>query len=336
MSEYRQDVTTGAWVIVAPERGPRPRTWEHCSGTPAGSLPSQDCACPFCPGNERFLPEIIEEVASDVSPGWTLRVVPNKFSAVSPAAEPTTMPEPIGLARPGYGFHEVLIESSRHDGDLVEYCDSDLWAVAQSYRRRYNALAESPDVRATLLFRNHGRKAGASLAHPHSQIIAVAVMPPRLTTISDWMQAQYGRHGGCVTCKMLETELVEGARVVDQSEGFVVLVPFAAASPLEMWLLPRRHQASFGRMDDAELREFAILLQGSLRRLRAALNDPPYNFVVESWAAAHEDFAHWRLRIVPDLTTPAGFELGSGLAINPSRPEDDAKFLRAEGAVEGP
>ncbi len=334
MSEYRQDVTTGAWVIVAPERGRRPRLWQHGGGKPAGPLPPHDSTCPFCPGNEHLLPEIIEEVASDAPPGWTLRVVPNKFPAVSPAAESTTT-ERAGPVRPGYGIHEVVVETSRHDGDLTALSESDLRAVVQSYRRRYNALSESPDVGATLLFRNHGRKAGASLVHPHSQIIAVAVMPPRLTAISDWMRAQYGRRGDCVTCKMVETELAEGARVVAQTEGFVVLVPFAAASPLEMWLLPRRHQASFGRMGDAELREFAVLLQGTLRRLRAVLDDPPYNFVVESWEGVDEGVAHWRLRIVPDLTTPGGFELGSGLAINPSRPEEDAEILRAESKEGG-
>jgi UDPglucose--hexose-1-phosphate uridylyltransferase len=270
-----------------------------------------------------------------VSPGWTLRVVPNKFAAVSPAAKPKMTPEQVGWGRPGYGFHEVLIESSRHDSDLVGYCDSNLWALAQSYRRRYIALAESPDIKATLLFRNRGRLAGASLAHPHSQLISVVVTPPRLRAISDWMCAQYGRYGFCVTCKMLETELVEGTRVVEMTKRFVVLVPFAATTPFEMWLLPRCHRASFGRMDDAELQEFATVLQGSLQRLKAVLDDPPYNFVVESWETAHEDFAHWRLRIVPDLTTPGGFELGSGLAINPSCPEDDAEVLRTESAVAG-
>ncbi|MEJ1996405.1 MAG: hypothetical protein P8X75_14565 [Limibacillus sp.] len=134
---------------------------------------------------------------------------------------------------------------------------------------------------------------------------------------------------------MLETELVEGTRVVEKTESFVVLVPYAAANPFEMWLLPRCHQASFGRMDDVELREFAIILQGSLQRLKAVLDDPPYNFVVESWEPADNDFAHWRLRIVPGLTTPGGFELGSGLAINPNCPADDAEVLRTESAMAG-
>jgi UDPglucose--hexose-1-phosphate uridylyltransferase len=335
MSEYRQDVTTGTWVIVAPERGRRPRLWQHGGGVPAEAIPAHDPDCPFCPGNEHLLPEIIEETASDAPPGWAVRVLPNKFPAVSPAAELMPMAEGIGQVRAGYGFHEVVVESSRHDADLAEISERDLQAVVQSYRHRYNAHLANPDVGATLLFRNHGRKAGASLVHPHSQIIAVAVMPPRLTAVRDWMRMQHERRGCCVTCKMLEAELALGTRVVAQTEGFVVLVPFAAASPLEMWLLPRRHQASFGRMDDAELREFAVLLQGSLRRLRAVLDDPPYNFVVESWDAAQEDFGHWRLRIVPDLTTPGGFELGSGLAINPSRPEDDAEVLRAEARAAG-
>jgi UDPglucose--hexose-1-phosphate uridylyltransferase len=223
----------------------------------------------------------------------------------------------------------VIVETSRHDGDLATLGAAGLRAVVDSYRQRYRALSGRPGVVATVLFRNHGQRAGASLVHPHSQIIAVTVPPPRLAAVAAWMRGRQAQEGHCVTCALLEAEAAEATRIVAQTPDFVLLVPFAAATPFEMWLLPRRHQACFGALAESELDDFALLLQSALRRLKAALGDPPYNFVVESWGDAARDFAHWRLRIVPELTTPGGFERGAGLAINPSRPEADAEALRS-------
>lgn len=331
MSEIRQDRTTGRWVVIAPERGRRPRQWHRCESEAKSAAPF-DSACPFCPGNERLLPGIIEEVRSDRVPGWRTRVVSNKYPVLRPEHGSAPMGESTGPVRAGYGYHEVIVETARHDADFTTLSDTDLNAVVRTYRQRYVELISRPKVKAVLVFRNRGRGGGASLVHPHSQVIAIGMMPPQLSAAFAWARSYYAGQGRCVTCEELERELADGRRVVEATKHFLVVVPFAAASPFELSILPRRHQASIAQCDDIELAELGRILQRTLRRLNAVLHKPSYNYVIEAGAAEHADapYSHWRLRIVPDLVTPGGFELGAGLPINPSRPEEDAGILRAE------
>lgn len=330
MSEVRRDRTSGAWVIVAPERGHRPHVDHGRWMAPAARTPF-DPSCPFCPGNERLLPGIIEETPRHEPPGWSTRVVPNKYPALCPEAGPVPTHSSAGPVVAGYGYHEVIIETGQHDADLATLSEPDLSAVARTYRHRYRELAAQPAIRSVLLFRNHGRGGGASLAHPHSQVIASALTAPRLAAASVWARSQYERTGRCVTCEQIELEFRDGRRLIEATARFVLLVPFAAASPFELWLLPKRHQASFAQIDDEELIEFGRLLQRALYRLKSVFDNPPYKYAIESGAAedANANCTHWHLRIVPDLVTPGGFELGAGLPINPSRPEEDAEVLRA-------
>jgi len=335
VSEFRQDRTTGAWVIIAPERSQRPRRGRRCDATTAPA-PGFDPSCPFCPGNERLLPGIIEETASEAPPGWRVRVVPNKYPALHPGNVLERRCRDGALVVPGYGYHEVVIETGHHDADLAWLSDSDLHAIVRAYRHRYVELKTRPGIKAVVVFRNHGRRAGASLPHPHSQVIATAITPPRLAAMAGWARAHHARRGRCVVCEELARELEAGRRIVEAADHHLVVVPFAPAGPFEQQILPRRHQASFAQSDDDELDELGRLLQRALRRLAATLDDPPYNFAIESGAAEASDArsSHWRLRIVPDVVRPGGFELGAGLPINPSRPEDDAEMLRRAGAGE--
>jgi UDPglucose--hexose-1-phosphate uridylyltransferase len=333
MSELRQDRTTGAWVIIAPQRGRRPQTRER--GERAQQRPRFDPACPFCPGNEAQLPGIVAETPAQDAPGWRLRVVPNKFPAVQ------LQPPPVGggdhQARPGHGVHEVIIESPWHDAEPATMSASELTTVVAIYRARSRALLEQDGIAAAILFRNYGPRAGASLTHPHAQIIALDAVPPRLVAIDDWAKRYHSEHGTCALCEEIAIERKNGVRIVDENERFVALVPYAAEHPCELWVVPKQHQASFTALADDALGDFAALLGGALRRLRAALDDPPYNFVVDSAPkSAHKrevPHLHWRLRIVPGIATWGGFELGAGLPINASRPEDDAALLRAAPAA---
>ncbi len=329
MSEFRQDRTNGAWVIVAPERGRRPSQRQACDDATAVS-PAYDPLCPFCPGNEHMLPGIIEETASEQPPGWRLRVVPNKYPVVRPGEGASPSAAGTHALAVGYGYHEVIIETPRHDADLTTLSESGMTTVVRSYHRRYVELIGLPAINAVIVFRNQGRGAGASVAHPHSQVIATSLVPPRLAATSAWARSHHGRRGRCVICEEIELELVDGRRIVEAGEQFLVVVPFAAASPFEQRILPRRHRASFAQCGVGELFELGNALKRALRRLQAVAGDPPYNLVVEP--ALKDDgaapFSHWGVRIVPELVTPGGFELGAGLPINPSRPEDDAEALR--------
>ena len=338
MSELRQDRTTGAWVIVAPQRGHRPQM--RAPGARSEPRPRYDPQCPFCPGNEAQLPGIIAETPAREVPGWSVRVVANKFPAVpaTPAAQALTGGG--HRARPGQGAHEVIIESPWHDAEPATLSAVALNAAVETYRARSRTLLAQDSIAAVILFRNYGPRAGASLAHPHAQIIALDFVPPKLATNDDWSRRYTAEHGRCALCAELEVERESGTRIVDDNDKFVALVPFAAEHPFELWVVPKQHEPSFGALADNALPAFAALLGRSLRRLGAALSEPPYNFVIDS-APKSELTAphwHWKLRIVPDVATWGGFELGTGLPINPSSPEDDARLLRAapSGGQAGP
>ena len=267
------------------------------------------------------------------APSWTVRVVPNKFPALHTDA--TTGAESADLHRvlPGYGFHEVIVESPRHDADLASMTDPEIEAVVLAYRDRSRHLLQQPGIAAVVLFRNRGPQGGATLSHPHAQAVALGLVPPTLGSLVECGQRYYDAHGRCATCDEIEIERTASVRIVEETAGFLAIVPFAASSPGETWIVPKRHQAAFVDIGGPDLREFAHLLRRTLGRVRRAHDDPPYNFVIDSAGLDHIGAAHvhWRLRIVPHLVTEGGFELGAGMAINPSSPEDDAAGLRAAG-----
>ncbi|WP_119419521.1 galactose-1-phosphate uridylyltransferase [Desertibaculum subflavum] len=330
MSELRQDRTSGAWVIVAPERRLRPRQGAERGGT-RPNRKSFDPECPFCPGAEARLPGIIDEVPCETAPGWQLRVVPNKFPALRPDAAPLPARHD-GRTLPGYGYHEVVIESARHDVELSGMSDHEIGIVTAAYKRRFAELAR-PRIECIVLFRNQGASSGASLVHPHAQLLALAVTPPEIRARLAWAEAWHRDHGRCVLCDEMEIERGSRTRLIRETEHFVATVPFAASSPCEMWVTPRRHHASFAGASDAEMREIGPLLRDLLIRLKLAHGTLPFQLVLDSVLPGQNLLPdqHWRLRIVPVLTVPGGFERASGMPINPSLPEDDAERLRTVG-----
>jgi len=330
MSEIRQDPTTGAFVIIAPGRGGRPGAQRAPSGADP-RLPRFDALCPFCPGHEAELPGIIAETPSGDPPGWSTRVVPNKFPALTPDAVARSAQDPMHTTLAGKGFHEVVIESPYHDADLATMEIAQISDVIATYHRRFCELSQRPGIKAVVLFRNHGARSGASLVHPHAQVIALPLFPPRLQAMASWSSRQGAQLEQCPTCAELARELQIGERIVEESTNFVALVPFAAEVPCEQWLVPKRHAASFGETRETELADLSALLRRALQRLRATHGDPPYSFAIESVpsGADSKPYFHWRLRIAPDLVNRGGFERGAGLPINPSAPEKDAALLRA-------
>lgn len=333
-SELRQDRTTGRWLIIAPHRRLRPGAEPpiaQSSATGRRLPPPFDHDCPFCPGNETALPGIIAETRIKAPPNWAVRVIPNKFPALNHEATVDARCSEGHRALGGYGFHEVIIESPRHDADLASMTDGDIEAVVRAYRDRSKDLLARPRIEAVVLFRNHGPQGGASLSHPHAQVVALAFVPPTLALAAEWSHRYHHEHGRCPTCDEIAIERDLAIRIVDDTQHFVALVPFASERPFETWLLPKQHQASFTEIDESQLAEFAHLLRRTLSRLHRAQDDPPYNFVIDSAAGveSRSHCVHWRLRIAPTLAMPGGFELGAGIAINPSSPEDDAAVLRA-------
>lgn len=323
MTELRQDPTTRNWVILAPERSRR--THDVQATQPA----SHDGACPFCPGREAQTPPEIERIAGTGSE-WRVRVIPNKFAALEPdGSMRRRVSEADYVAMDGVGHHEVVVESPDHGFDLATASDDQVADVLRMYRRRYVALRnERPAI--IVVFRNHGAGAGTSLAHPHSQIVAAPIVPPLVRQRFEVAMQHFDDLGTCLYLDIIAREQLDGRRIVMETESLIAFQPFAAAAPFETWIMPRFHQSSFGETTDGQLEELGAVLRRVLHALRMTLGDPDYNYVIHSAPPMDEQLEYfiWHLQIVPRLSTPAGFELGSGIAINPSLPEDTAAELR--------
>jgi UDPglucose--hexose-1-phosphate uridylyltransferase len=202
--------------------------------------------------------------------------------------------------------------------------------VIETYHRRYVDILKHDQSMMVVIFRNHGPRAGTSLIHPHSQLIAVGWVPSYIRWREDSAERYYDKWGRCVCCDIVEFELQDRSRHVYENQSFVAFVPYAAEVPFEVWIVPRRHQADFGDISDVEKQDLALALHHVLRSLYDRLHDPDYNYIINT-AARHksgEPHLHWHVQIRPRLTTRAGFEIGSGIGINPSIPEQDAEFLR--------
>ncbi len=331
MSELRHDPTADRWVIIAPERNRRPR-----DGRPQSERienpPSFDPTCPFCPSNESMLPSIIAERTSIERPGWRTRVVANKFPAFSQDAA-CCEHEPFYKMSAGRGYHEVIVETPSHDKDLTTMSKEEVRDVLATYRSRYEALMAEKAIQWTIVFRNHGSVAGASLRHPHSQVIALETVPPLIQARQTAMLHYSEAKGRCLLCDIVSHERADGRRVVNENESILTVIPFAPIAPCEMWLLPKQHQADFRAIESAAMELLVLALQDALMRLKAAFGDLPYNYVIDTASkdCSESRGLHWRLRIVPQSTVPGGFELASGLPINPSLPEQDAAILRSIG-----
>ncbi len=330
-SEIRRNKATGQWVICAPSRGRRPRDYKHEDRI--GLLPVRDPNCPFCPDNENMLPGILLEMPGrEKGGGWQTRVVPNKFPALSPQGSTERFSSGIYVGMPGYGRHEVLIETPWHNRDIAQMSLEEAGVVVETYHRRYVDLMEEHRNMMTIIFRNHGPRAGTSLIHPHSQIIVTGMVPHHIRWREEEAERYFDEWGRCVYCDILKHELRDQKRIVLVNEFFAAFVPYAAEAPFEIWIVPKKHEADFGSIGDEEKLHLSIALRDLLARLHDRLNDPDYNYIINTSARyrANEPQLHWYLQIRPRLTTPAGFEIGSGICINPSLPEEDAGLLRGD------
>ncbi|HSB33993.1 MAG TPA: galactose-1-phosphate uridylyltransferase [Nitrospirota bacterium] len=325
-AEMRQDKVTRQWVIYAPSRGKRPKDFQH-SEPERTPVPERDEGCPFCPGNEHMLPGLILESGGRA---WQTRVVPNKYPALTPEGVLERRARGIYVAMGGFGRHEVVIETPLHNRDLGTMSAGEAAAVVETCHRRYRDLMALQKNAMAILFRNHGERAGTSLAHPHSQIIALGVTPHYIRWREEEAQHYFDEWGRCVFCDVLAEELRSGERMVMENGSFVAFVPFAAEVPFETWIMPREHKADFGDITDSEKEGLAGALRDVLGRMRERLGDPDYNYVVNTSARyrAGQPQFHWYVQIRPRLTERAGFEIGSGMSINPSSPEEDSALLR--------
>ena len=205
----------------------------------------------------------------------------------------------------------------------------DVENIVTAYKFRYNRLLEDSNINIICIFKNYGHLAGASLIHPHSQIIGSMVTPPNISEQIFFSRRGFDDHGKCVYCRLLQEELKQQERVIINSEYFVAFCPFASRSPYEIRIIPKRHSSVFGNINDEELKDFANVLQASIRKLYNLLGDPDYNYVIRSITTNDREvqFYHWHMIIIPKVAKQAGFEIGTGIYINPVPPEVCAEQL---------
>jgi UDPglucose--hexose-1-phosphate uridylyltransferase len=267
---------------------------------------------------------------------WSVRVVPNRFAALVPELSPNRHRMGRYLFAEGYGIAEVLIESPRHDLTAATMKEESVAVIVDALAQRYTAIARRPAINLITTFRNNGPLAGTSLEHPHSQIIATPIVPPHVQDPINSARGYYNNEGRCVFCDILAEESDVAVRLVEETDRFLCFVPYAARSPFETRIYPKRHWGSFGGTTEEERRELGGLLRRTLGRIHRALNNPDYNFIIRSAPIGDEDarYYHWYIVIVPKVTTAAGFELGTGIYINTSVPEECAAVLRQNEPVE--
>jgi UDPglucose--hexose-1-phosphate uridylyltransferase len=272
-----------------------------------------------------------KEGSSPNSPGWIVRVVPNKFPALM--IEGGLNREGVGIydKMNGVGAHEVIIEGPAHDKQLADFSDSEVESVLWAYRDRIIDLKKDTRFKYIMIFKNNGEAAGASLEHTHSQLIALPIIPRYVAEEMSGAKDYYSYKERCIYCDIVRQERNDRSRVVYENDDFLVICPYAPKFPFETWILPKTHQTHYEDGQVKEYQNLAKALRTTLKKLSIALNYPPYNYIIHNSPIVTEKnipFYHWHIEIMPSLTKVAGFEWGSGFYINPTPPENAAQHLR--------
>jgi UDPglucose--hexose-1-phosphate uridylyltransferase len=267
---------------------------------------------------------------------WLVRVIPNKFPALQIEEDVRRVEQgEVFRKMGGCGAHEVVIESPDHDRVLAAQPLEQIERVLRVVQRRSGDLMRDLRFQAVIAFKNHGDRAGTSLQHPHWQIIATPVVPHLLRLRCREAAEYYDRTGVSLYEVILREELRIERRVIAVNSEFVAFLPYAGHLPFEMWIFPRRPQASFQQLQPEQFRPLAQTLQVALMKLYVGLENPDFNLTIDTAPRGEEGepWFRWHIRILPRLSTAAGFELGSGMAINTVLPESAADFLRAGNGI---
>ncbi|RJQ53221.1 MAG: galactose-1-phosphate uridylyltransferase [Actinobacteria bacterium] len=339
MSEIRKDPASHTWVVLATERKKRPSDFKGSSAVEEPTAEEVE-HCPLCFGHEHMAPPAVFEMWPARASGrkrmtWTTRVVENKFPALNPGA--MLSQEDVGKFfhyLTGVGGHEVIVDSPRHGDTLSTMPQAQLVALVKTYIQRYRFWRNDKRMAYTLIFKNYGAAAGASLSHPHSQLVAMPIIPPRVVEELEEAKDFYGRENACLYCRMAQTEMnAKPSRMVFENESMVAFAPYASRFPFELRILPKRHMAAFEEMRDPEIADFAEALGATRKSIARVLSRPPYNLMIHVAPIRTPGllYYHWHVEVIPRLAMPAGFEWGSGIYINTMSPEEVAKALRNGG-----
>jgi len=335
MSELRHDPIQKRWVIIASDRGKRPIDFKK------ENIKISTTFCPFCKGSEAKTPNNISQILDD-NGNWRVRAVPNKYPALKIEGDLDKKADGIYDVVNGIGAHEIIIESPNHDDDIPNMSTEDVQKILIMYRNRLNDLKKDSRFKYVLIFKNYGEAAGASLEHPHSQIIATPITPRTVSAELESAKEHFLLKERCIFCDIINQELKDNKRIIYHDNQYVVMMPFASRFPFEMMIapMPQKHSHDYADCTDNELYNLAVVLKTTLAKLKKGLNNPAYNFLIHTapnknsskrgnldWNTIERDF-HWHIEIIPRLTKKAGFEWGTGFYINPTPPEEATEYLK--------
>ncbi|MEN8141881.1 MAG: galactose-1-phosphate uridylyltransferase [Thermodesulfobacteriota bacterium] len=328
MPELRKDPILGRWIIIAKERGKRPTDFIIERNDSKGGF------CPLCPGNEKTTPPEVHAMGPSQrqanTPGWDLRVVPNKYPALIIEGDLNKEGEGLYDKMNGIGAHEVIVETPDHNETFADLAPEKMLNIFLAFRDRLKDLGKDKRFKYVMVFKNHGRAAGASLEHSHSQLVALPILPRMIVSELAGCLSYYQYKERCIFCDIIRQEKKQQERVVCENNHFIVLTPYAPRAPFEMWIMPKKHSSHYMSQDMESFRALTGIFSEAMHRLNACMPNVPYNFVLHTAPLRTEPIKHfhWHFEIMPKLTKIAGFEWGSGFYINPTPPEEAAKFLR--------
>lgn len=329
MSELRRDPVIGQWVIVHTHDSWVPENYQRDE-----IFLRQAASCQFCPGREHQTPPEVEAIRRDGSSpntkGWQVRVVPNKFPALRIEGELNKHGVGMFDMSNGIGAHEVLIETPDHYRHIADLSQEEAFDVISKYQSRLIDLTRDRRFKYVVIFKNYGESAGASVEHPHSQIIALPMIPKFVLEEIEGAERYYVYRGRCVFCDKIEQEYADKKRIITENEDFIVFCPFVPRYPFESWIFPKRHSNDFGSMNSRELFHLSSILKETLYRVKIALGNPSYNYYLHVAPINYQrlESFHWHIEIVPNLTRVAGFEWGTGFYVVRTSPEMAAEYLR--------
>lgn len=330
MSELRRDPMTGVSTIIEPERASRPRDFRRTPDEVADSS-----SCPFCAGHESETPPTRLALHLPGESDWTVRVFENRYPALV-ASDDEEGPREVDVPWPyrgetGFGVHEVIVETPRHDEVMADYPPAHAALLVDAYADRIRTWREDGRFAASLLFRNFGRAAGASLSHPHTQFVALPRVPETIIRELGNFSQEASEQGRCVLCHEMAADDA-GGRIIFDDGVTVVHSPWAAPVPYYMRIAPRRCAATLADVTSAERASFAAALVATARAIRGVFGDVAFNTVVHDapYSAQHAGLPyHWHAEVIPRTTGQAGLEWGSGIFLNVIDPDDAASALRA-------
>jgi UDPglucose--hexose-1-phosphate uridylyltransferase len=328
MSELRFDPIKKHWVIIAGQRAKRPSEFQVTIETKG------EVDCPFCPGHEHETPDAILTIPGQQHGSWAARLIPNKFPAVDFSGDPVGDVLPHHINREGRGRHEVMIESVFHSDRQAQYSTSHFASLLAIYQARLRLYKTKSNCLYSTLFTNVGSRGGATLSHPHSQIIGLPLIPAVIQTELDSAIEHKARHGSCLFCDMISAELDSNSRIVYVDDDFAAIAPYASRFAYEFTIYPRNHLADFCDLEQSVIESTALCLIKVLSSLDIALRNPDYNLILHAAPKTEPSFGevtgkafHWHFEVIPRVSTQAGMEWGTGIHINSIPPEMAARLL---------